>query len=788
MDRYPAVRLFLALAAGIAIGGSVAVPVLFFALGLALAAAAAVLFMGRRGGSWAWLLALAMSGALWHGARSLDAESPVAPGRQKMTARVAGEPKLSGRRWVFTAAVEEYEDDPGGWSPAGFKASIYLPGHLGIEPEHGDRLLLSGDWRQAGTARNPGGFDYRLYLERQEVAGILSVAEAEKLGQSSGNHLMSGLIITARRRVRSAVAGLMQGDEAALLLGLLLGERIHLSDRVKDAFSGTGTAHVLAVSGLHVALVAMILFSMLRVARVPRRASYPAAMAGLAFYALLAGGSASIVRAAIMSCAVMLGMLFERRGSGLNMLGLSGIIILAFWPQAIFTVGFQLSFAATFGILTMTSPLQGLLFRLTGNARLRGWLLTPLAVSAAAQLATTPFLAWHFHRVPLVSLAANIVVVPLAGLVLAQGIAMSLASLVSGHLAGPLAASAYGSAWLLLKSVDAFAGLGAVSIAWARPDWLQVAAYFSLLSLVFAWSRLGRWRPAVLALMLLSANAVVWRQALAGPRPLEVHFLDVGQGDAAVVRFPNGKVLAIDAGMGGTAHVPGGGASAYDYGRRVVAPFLRYRGVGRIDRMLITHADADHCGGLRSVLELAGARRLTVTHHPCGKRLYLEALETAVRLGVRVDSLRGYDTLDGIWPARGFVYGRPDTVENGNESSIICYIEYGAHSFLFTGDMGPELEGHMLRQGLLPRCTVLKVPHHGARHNNGSKLARLLDPEAAVFSAGEFNRFGHPSPQALENYSKIGARTYRTDLYGAVTVTSDGAEYRVSAMLGKGDN
>jgi competence protein ComEC len=781
MERYPAVRLFLTMAAGILIGKAVNIPVLLCWMGLGVAAALTLVWRRSRLSGWLWLAVLAMSAALWHQVRVRTAQAPLTPGRQQMVIRVAGEPRLARGRWVFTAKAEAVGQSDGGWRTVGFKASCYLDQDLGLEPSYGDRLVVEGDWRLAGPSRNPGGFDYRQYLEQQEVAGIISVQRAELVEKGRGNPIMAGLIIPARRQIRRAVGQNMEGDEAALLLGLLLGERNFLSDRVKDAFSGTGTTHVLAVSGLHVALVAMILFTLLRVARLPKRGAYLAAMVGLVFYAALTGGSASIVRAAIMSCAVMLGMLFERQGSGLNMLGLAGLLILAFWPQALFTVGFQLSFAATFGILTLTASLQNLFFKITGSPSVRNWLLTPLSVSAAAQLATTPFLAYHFHRVPLVSLAANIVVVPLAGLVLALGIALSLAWLVSWQLAAPLAASAYGAAWLMLRSVEFFSGLGAASISWPRPDLIQVAAYAFILTLVFAWSKLGRWRPALLAAVLLSANAVVWRQALAEPRPLEIYYLDVGQGDAAVIRFPNGRVLAIDAGQGGPASAEG---SSYDYGQRVMVPFLRYQGIGAIDRFLITHADADHCGGAATVFHSVNVRRLTITHHPSDKPLYLAALEAAVKSRARVDSLCGYDTLEGIWPARGFIYSRPDTMENGNESSLICYIMYGEHSFLFTGDMGPELEGHLLRIGLLPRCHVLKVPHHGARHNNGAGLAQAIKPETAVISVGEHNRFGHPSPQALENYALAGAKIVRTDLYGCVRLIDDGVSYQIATMLG----
>lgn len=779
MDRHPAVRLFLSLATGILIGEAVDIPVLFVASGLA--AAVAAVFWGRaRIGGVAWLLVLASAGALWIGARNRAAVAPLIPGRQRLLVLVSGEPRMSGDKWVLTAMTEAVEASDGTWSKSKFRAAVRIPDYLGVRPEHGDRLSLDGEWRLAGPARNPGGFDYRHYLEHLEVAGILSAVRAELVEKTGGDPVTAKLVIPTRRYIRSLVSRHLGGDEAALTLGLMLGERNDLSLGVRDAFSNTGTTHVLAVSGLHVVLVAFILYMLLRAAQLPRRWSAAGTVAGLAFYTLLTGSPPSIVRATIMSAAVIAGNMFERRGSGINMLGLSGMLILCFWPQALFDVGFQLSYAATFGILALTRPIEGLLFRATGQSQLRAWLLTPLAVSAAAQLATTPLLAYHFHRVPLVSLVANLAVVPLTNFLLALGLAMSLLGLFFQPLTAPLAAAAYVVSWMTLRLVDLFAGWSWATVSWSRPDILQVCSYLLLVLLAFGWTKLGRWRPVVMAGLLLSANVLVWRRALAGPPRLEVHFMDVGQGDAALVRFPNGRTLLIDAGMGGFESVGGGG---YDNGRRVVVPFLRYLGVGRIDRMLVTHADADHCGGAASVLGSVRVDGLVTTHHYSDKPVYLKTLDAASRKRVPVHSLRGYDTLAGVWPARGFIYSRPDTMENGNESSLVCYIEYGAHSFLFTGDMGPELQGHLLRQGLLRPCTVLKVPHHGAGHNNGRGLAEVVRPAVAVVSVGEFNRFGHPSPQALENYRATDARILRTDLCGAVTLSSDGEECLIRTML-----
>jgi competence protein ComEC len=776
MDRYPAVRLFLSMSAGILIGHALNIPVLFCWTALAAAATAALVWRRSNASDWLWLILMACSGCLWYQARSLSGSAPAGIGPIELQVLVTSEPRLTKGRWAFTGKVESAGD-----RPSRLRAAVYLTEDAGLAPEYGDRLKLSGNWRKPSPARNPGGFDYREYLEHQEVSGVLSAGQAQLLDRAGGNRITSGLVIPSRRYLRDLTSRYLKGDEAALMLGLLLGERQDLSQPVKDAFSDTGTTHVLAVSGLHVVLVAFIIFLVLRASQLPKRWAAGGTMAGLVFYTLLTGSPPSIVRATIMSSAVIVGTMFERQGSGLNMLGLSGLAILAFWPPALFDVGFQLSYAATFGILTLTRPIQGLLSRITPQPQVNEWLLMPLAVSAAAQLATTPLLALHFHRIPLVSLAANLAVVPLTNMLLALGLSMALLNLASPWLAAPLAAAAYAVGWITLRLVEMFSKWSWATVAWPRPEAIQISAYLLALLLAFRWTRLGSWRKVALAGMLLSANAVVWSRALARPAGLEVFFLDVGQGDAAVVRFPNGHIMAIDAGNGGAGQ---GGRAVYDYGRNAVVPFLRFMGAGKIDRFLVTHADADHCGGLASVLKAVKVERLTTTRHWCDKTLYQEALAIAAARGTRVDSLCGYDTLEGIWPVRGFVYSRPDTVDNGNETSLVCYLEYGDRSFFFTGDMGPELQGHLVRQGLLPRCTVLKVPHHGAGHNNGPGLAEAVRPETAVISVGEFNRFGHPSPQAVENYSKIGTRIMRTDLGGAVTVRCDGEGFRVSSMLG----
>jgi competence protein ComEC len=640
--------------------------------------------------------------------------------------------------------------------------------------DYGYLLLATGQYNLLPRRRNPGGFDYREYMEHSEVTGSFKIGKFKILDRKAGNPMMSGLVIPARRYIRNLVGNNLHGDEAALLSGLALGERNGLSKKVQEAFSNTGTTHVLAVSGLHVVLVAFVIFLLLRLFRISKRWAGAGTIAGLVFYTLLTGSPPSIVRATIMAVAVIAGSLYERQGNGLNMLGLAGLVILGFWPQALFDAGFQLSFAATAGILALTRPIQNVLFRTSENEVVREWLLVPLAVSLAAQIFTAPFLAYHFHRIPLVSLIANLIVVPLTNGLLAVGLVISLMGWAGKAVIAPLAAASYGFSWLSLKSVELFDAVKVGVILWPRPDLVQIMLYGVLTGLVFWHASLKKYRFWGLALVLVLANVIIWKNALAGRPGLKVTFLDVGQGDAILVQFPNGRKMLIDTGPA---------SDTYDSGERAICPYLIYHGLSRIDQIMISHSDADHAGGLNYLLKHVKIGRLLVSAHPSSQPLYLEALSTAGRMRIRTDSLAGYDTLEGIWPARGFVFCRPDSIENGNESSLICYLSYGKQSFLFSGDMGPELEEMLYRQGLLKQCTVLKVPHHGSHINNSPGVIGCLQPEIAVIQVGENNRFGHPSPEVVENYMAVGSQIFRTDISGAVELETDGEKMEISTMI-----
>jgi competence protein ComEC len=776
MDRTPALKVFLLFSLGILAASAVSIPFVFAVLIFLVFLLLTVVFRSKEKTSQVWLaLLIIAAGYLGYQVRTSVKDCQWQEGRLQIAlVQVVSEPQPNEGRYRFTARVLSYLDSSDAWQPADFK----LLARTGADPEHvpsyGEMLLVQGKWNLLPQRRNPGGFDYRAYLDRSEVRGSLTLEHLKLAETGRGSRLITKVIIPARQYIRSLADKYLQGDESALLLGLALGERSGLSARVQEAFSNTGTTHVLAVSGLHVVLVAFILFLALRIARIPRRWAALGTCAGLVFYTLLTGSPPSIVRATIMAVAVLLGGLFERQGNGLNMLGLAGLLILFFWPQSLFDVGFQLSFAATAGILAVTRPIQNQLFRITENQVLREWLLLPLAVSLAAQIFTAPFLAYHFHKIPTISLLANLVVVPTTNLLLALGLLMAMLYPLGNLVVWPLAASAYAASWVSLKSVELFDMVKFGVITWPRPDLSQTLIYIIALIIIFNYNKIKRIRFIIIIFLLAVLNVFVWTKTFVTEDKLKVTFLDVGQGDAIFVQFPNGKTMLIDAGPS---------QEKFDSGQRTIYPFLKYQGLSTIDLALISHGDADHAGGFSYLLSHVKVKKLMISGHQCDQSLFLSAMETAVKTKTDIDTLWGYDTLSGISPARGFVFCQRDSTADANESSIVCFIQYGQKSFLFTGDMGPQLEDTLYARGLLPKCTVLKVPHHGSHINNSPAVIRAISPELAVFQVGQNNRFGHPSPEVVEGYQAAGAKVYRTDEQGAIEMETDGSRLVVRTMV-----
>ena len=785
----------IALGVGICVADRMNPPVLYPVAGSGVCFAAVSIFAAIAPARNRWLDACLLGLAICLGAARLQMDTRLLPvdhvsqcgvlgTKGSIRGRVGDEPERTSERTRFLLDLKELSTEE---ETLGVSGRILVTCRNVTAPVgYGDRVTIAGRLTRPAQARNPGAFDYRRFLWLRGIHGTVSVRRSEQFVATEslpGHWLQSRVVLPVRQAIRRSIAANLTGPPAGLLQGMLLGEKHRIPEDIRGSFRGTGLAHALVISGLHVGLVALFFFSGLRVCRLPDRVACVATIGILTLYAVITELQPPVVRASIMATIVLTGRLLGRQGDIYNSLGLAGLIILCLWPTSLMSLSFQLSFGASLAIVGLHRPLIGLFpeaWRREDRA-LGKWVISPLCVSLAAQLGTGPLIAYHFQQFAPISLVANLVVVPLLGVVVGLGILTALTGWWAPLVAMAFNASNYLALSLLIDVVDVLARMPHASVTTPRPGpgGLALAALAAVL-LARAPSD-PRCRRALVFLVLASANLAVWSHLLRA-RPLEVVFLDVGQGDAAFLRFPNGRTMVID----------GGNRSFhFDYGDRVLVPFLRHENVGRVDVVVASHPHNDHIGGLVSLLEQVKIGHFIDSGQAFDSWTAGRLRELILERGIQYHRVAAGDTLIGLGgvgglvlhPTSPFVDAEGRSPHGLNNGSAVMRFTYGDMGLLFTGDVEKETDASLLRWGERLRTRVLKVAHHGSPTSSEPGLLEAVDPEVAVVSVGAINSFGHPGPEVMTRYLARGTRLLRTDERGAVMLWSDGEGYRVSCML-----
>jgi len=508
--------------------------------------------------------------------------------------------------------------------------------------------------------------------------------------------------------------------------------------------------------------------------RVPRRLVAATAALVVVGYASVVGWQPSVLRATVMGLLLLLALLLEREVNLTNSAAAAALGILLWRPGDLWEPGFQLSFAATLGILWLTPAATAFL-------ESRGWpkwIAASVAVSTGAQLAVTPIMLSHFNQLSLVGIVANLLAVPLAALATTLGLGALLATVLWEALGRLL----FESLWLILLALRVAVRLASVvpaaMVHLPAPHWSVVAAFYTFLAL---FPRVHRSRRAALVAGALAGWVLalsLWPWVRPGDGRLRITFLDVGQGDAIFIELPDGRRVLLDGGPGGERRL--------DVGERVVAPFLWNRAVARLDVVAMSHSDPDHAGGLSAVLRRFRVREFwdNGIWHGESAELYglverSAAIRRSLRRGERIWLGSGVVTV--MNPTRGFLQGSPrGPASDENNNSLVLRLDWGLVSVLLSGDLEQEGELALLAAGLPLRHLILKVAHHGSRYSTTEEFLRAAQPRLAVVSVGARNPFRHPAADTLARLERAGVRLYRTDRDGAVVLESDGATLSVT--------
>ena len=700
---------------------------------------------------------------------------------------------------AYRFQLGELQREVGGdWQPVAGRVQVTAQPSAGMALDraaphvrYGDRLTLTG-----GIESPPvfDDFDYRDYLARQGVGAVARFPALTLQGEGAGSPLLRR-VFAIRTTLSASLQHSLPEPASALARSLLLGQRRGLPDEVRQDFIETGTSHLLAISGLHVAILLGAALAIGRLLFGGARWALLLALVAVWAYAMVSGMSPSVTRAALMGSVFLLGRALGREGASLPALAAAAAAMTALDPRLLGNVSFQLSFTAVMGLLLLAPPIEARLARVatqvTGaegaSAALGRATASATAASIAATLGTLPLVAMVFERVSYVGIPVTLLALPALPLALAA----SGASAVAGAVWTPLGIATGWVAWAplsyLLAMVAGAARLpgGLLELGGVTP--VMVWGYYALLAGASyglrRWQdddgepaptgpsglRLGSGRLRLAALALLLTCAVVWTAAAtAHDGRLTVTFLDVGQGDAIFIQTPSGKQLLIDGG-------PDPDALQRELGR--VMPFWDRS----LDLIVLTHPDADHLNGLVSVLERYEVLLVAETGVESTSAQYASWQALAGRANTEtVIAFTGQElrTGDGVVisvlnPPADVPEWTPDL---RNNSGVTLRVSYGDVSFLLPADIHRYTEEALVASGAPLQATVLKAAHHGSATSSSQAFLNAVQPQLVVVSAGLDNKFGHPAPEVVERLTgTVGeGNVFVTAEHGRVQFSTDG--------------
>lgn len=644
---------------------------------------------------------------------------------------------------------------------------VFLKENIKEDLKTGMIIQVKGELERISAPGNPGEFDQQQYYACQKIYYFMKNAVVQKKSRSYSRY---GQALTEFREKIAEMLQKAAGDKAGIYQAMLLGEKSGLDEEVKMRYQMAGMIHILAISGLHISVLGMGLFSLLKKLSL---GNVPAGLISLCVilqYGMLTGSSVSAMRAVSMFVLAIGARILGRSYDLLTALAVSAILLLLDTPAYLYSSSFLLSFGAVAGLGSMAPALN----RLIESAN--PWVKT-LISSLAVQLMTLPVVLRIYGEVSILGIALNLIVLPTVSVVLVCGLCCSLVGVFSIFAAGlvlfpgNLLLVIYEKLCILAGEFPFCTWIGGAPEIWKCGVYYVVLAggIRGILILHGKWENNGmkiRQKGMLLSVVLISVLFLGFRQR----NYLSVTCLDIGQGDAIVIQIPGGKNIMVD----------GGSSSKKNTAAGQLLPYLKNQGISVVDAILLSHTDIDHISGVQELMDLKEKHLTTLRIKyfllPDWKNpepVYDELEAKAKRCGISVLKLHqgqklqfGDATMKILSPEPGAEGTDP------NEEGLVMELCYGKFRGLFTGDIGEETEKKLLPR--LDDVDFLKVGHHGSRYSSCQEFLDRIQPEAAVISCSESNTYGHPSPETIKRLEQNGIKTMYTMKSGAVTVSTDG--------------
>lgn len=740
-------------------------------------------------------------------------------GPVEISGRVTESPEIRNNRLSFELSAQTIRID-GKIIPVSGKVNVRVFKNI-PDISTGDTVFFKSGIRSVRNFNNPGGFDYKRHMAFKGIYGTSYVAGDEIRIERNEEDMNRGRVIeNVRKNFSLLIENSTPSGEAGVLKALLIGDQNSISPEVRQAFNRTGTSHVLAISGLHIGIVATVSFLLfkkilsffnlfLRNAWTRKGAAILSIIPVL-IYGLLAGMSPSTQRAVIMVSVFLTSFLIEKEHDVLNTLAVAAMLIIAVHPPSLFLISFQLSFLS---VLFVILGLEQTLYRKNKQTDPdEGWRLRMQKKTAAfflvsffAVIGTFPVVMYYFNQVSLVGLAANCIVVPLTGFaVVSSGLLSFFVYPVSSLVSVWLIKASSVILGISLEFIKYFAKLPFAAVKTVTPSFFEIAWYYLLLGTFFLIlkrknRKIGKEREGnvfepikqrapfiILVLLIIAGYADIWywldKRFL--QKDLKVSVIDVGQGTSVLLELPGGYNVLVD----------GGGFSdnsLFDVGEKITAPFLWRKKIKSVETLVLSHPNSDHLNGLLYIAENFNVKDIWSngeTDYNLGYRRLLEIIkEKNIKMEdfneIKRDRMINGTFFQILYPESDFKE-KKEKWREGDNSSLVLKTVFRSKSFLFTGDIKEKGESDLLRlSGNHLKSTVLIVPHHGSRSSSSDKFIDMIDPEIAVIPVGWKNRYRFPHPEVLNRYKERRCRILRTDENGAIIMSTDGKSLAVEPTI-----
>lgn len=621
--------------------------------------------------------------------------------------------------------------------------------------KYGDSLYIEGEFKQPEEARNYKGYNYKQYLKTKKIIGTVELEKAKILKSSNGS-----FIHNIQKYIRDTINGTLTDEEGNLLLAILLGDKDKLSEDIQESFKTSNLSHMLAVSGAHVSYIILGLTYVLQNSIIGKKNGKIVCIFFLLVFMAITNFTPSVTRACIMAVLTLFSGIVYRKSDVYTNISVAALITLIFNPYSLLDLGFQLSYGGTIGIIIFIKRIQ----EKKSNSKVINYIKQMALVSIYANIIIIPIMMYHFNTVSLTFIISNIMASPILGIIVITGFLFIITSITVKPLTRLIAIFIKPILSILIKISQICSKLPFSNILVVTPYMFNVISYYAIILYCIKSKKNNKCKIIIcLLIVLILINFIIY----IFPQKLRIFFIDVGQGDSTLIITPDKKTVLID----------GGGSDSFDVGEKVLLPYLLDRRILKVDYVLISHFDTDHCGGILTIMEKVKVKNIIISEQAEHSENYERFKKLMIHKKIRLIEVKKGDKIKiGRYSEFKILFPTSRLLSENplNNNSIVAQFNYNNFKMLFTGDIEKLAEQQILKTEKAEiRADILKVAHHGSKTSSIPEFIKAVRPKIALIGVGKNNTFGHPNQQTIKNLENIKCRIYRTDLQGEIIIKID---------------